>query len=119
MGRLCEQQNVKRRAVKKRQSEHIGYITNNITSQPTVEHFNLTGHSTSDLSVTILELLKRRDESYKKEIGKYFTRKLNAYHIGINRQKLEMGIFCIYRGLVLQVNRLGNLKIIVLRNEFA
>ena len=75
------------RFLKKRLSEHIGYITNKITSQATGEHFNLPGHSTSDLTVTILELVKRRDDLYRKEREKYFIRKFNAYHNGINRQK--------------------------------
>ena len=36
-------------------SQHAGYIRNENLSQPTGKHFNLRGHSLSDMSFVILE----------------------------------------------------------------
>ncbi len=38
-----------------RLSNHVGYIRNKNLSQPTGKHFNLRGHSLSDMSFVILE----------------------------------------------------------------
>ena len=42
--------------------EHRGYISKNDTSKATGEHFNLPGHSLSDLTVTTLEQVKNNDQ---------------------------------------------------------
>ena len=52
----------------------------------TGEHFNIPGHSLSDLTVTILERVKSTDDLYRKERGKYLIRKFNTYYRGLNRQ---------------------------------
>ena len=75
------------RLFKKRISEHIGYITNKVTSQATGEHFNLPGHSMANVTVTILELVKFNNEPYRKERERYFIRKFNASKSGMNGQK--------------------------------
>ena len=41
-------------------SQHAGYIRNKIVNQPTGKHFNLRGHSLSDMSFVILEKVFRQ-----------------------------------------------------------
>ena len=53
----------------------------------TGHHFNLPSHSLSDLSVTIIEQVKKNDENYRREREKYFIRKFNTFYSGMNRQK--------------------------------
>ena len=67
-------------------AEHRGYVTNQILSTPTGEHFNLPGHSLADLTMVILEKVRSQDELYRKEREKYFIRKFNTYYGGLNKQ---------------------------------
>ena len=69
-----------------RLAEHRGYISNQDTSKATGEHFNSPGHSLSDLSITVLEKVKKNDDLYRKEREKYFFRKFNTFYKGLNRQ---------------------------------
>ena len=73
------------RLVKARLSDHRGYISNQVIGVATGDHFNLPGHSLADLSITILERVKKNDENYRKEREKYFINKLNTHYKGINR----------------------------------
>ena len=73
------------RILKFRLAEHRGYVNNN-DDTATGEHFNMPGHSLSDLTVTILERVKSTDDLYRKEREKYFIRKFNTYYRGLNRQ---------------------------------
>jgi hypothetical protein len=57
------------------------------TSKATGAHFNKPSHSLANLTVTVLEQVKFKDESYRKEREKYFIRKFNTYNNGMNRQK--------------------------------
>ena len=50
------------------------------------DHYNSPGHSVSDLSVTILEKVKKNCELYRKERERYLINKFNTYYKGINRQ---------------------------------
>ena len=43
------------RSSDERMRQHIGYIRNLHTNQPTVEHFNLPGHELYNLKVSVLE----------------------------------------------------------------
>ena len=74
-----------KRILKFRLADHRGYV-NNGDDTATGEHFNLPGHSLSDLSITILEQVKRKDTLYRKEREKYFIRKFNTFYRGLNRQ---------------------------------
>ena len=73
------------RILKFRLAEHRGYV-NYGDDTATGEHFNLPGHSLSDLSITILEQVKKKDDLYRKEREKYFIRKFNTFYRGLNRQ---------------------------------
>ena len=74
-----------RRSMKFRLAEHRGYVNNNVDT-PTGEHFNLPGHSLSDLRVSILEKVRSKDDMYRKERERYFIRKFYTYYKGLNRQ---------------------------------
>ena len=52
--------------------------------QPTGRHFNLKGHSLSNMNVTVLENVKKKDIYYRKERESYFIRKFNTYYEGMN-----------------------------------
>ena len=45
--------------------DHCGYINSNIDNA-TGSHFNLAGHSLADLSVTVLERVKKQDNAFRK-----------------------------------------------------
>ena len=75
-----------KRIMKFRLAEHRGYVTNQILSTPTGEHFNLPGHSLADLNMVILEKVRSQDDLYRKEREKYFIRKFNTYYRGLNKQ---------------------------------
>ena len=59
-----------KRILKFRLADHRGYINNQDESKATGEHFNSPGHSLSDLS--IIALVKKNDDLYRKEREKYF-----------------------------------------------
>ena len=67
-------------------AQHRGYIQNRKFNQPTGYHFNQPGHSVSDMSVTILEKVKYRDELYRREREKYLINKFDTYKNGMNKQ---------------------------------
>ena len=71
--------------LRKRILQHRGYIQNNMLSQATGSHFNLPGHDESNMTVLVLERVKKNDELYRKEREKYLIRKFNTFFKGINR----------------------------------
>ena len=73
------------RQLKKRLSDHRGYISSQVESRATGAHFNLPGHSLADLSVTLLEQTKS-DPEYRREREKYFIRKFDTVNNGINKE---------------------------------
>ena len=74
------------RNLKKRLEDHRGYIVNKKLNQATGAHFNLPGHSLSDLKVMILEQVKSPDTEYRKQRENYHIRNFNTFHNGMNRQ---------------------------------
>ena len=96
----CKKENCKakyvgetKRTIKDRLADHRGYIKNEKQETTTGEHFNSPGHSLSDLKITVLEVVKKKDDLYRKEREKYFIRKFNDHHRrytfydGLNRQQ--------------------------------
>ena len=55
-----------KRILKFRFSEHRGYVNNN-DDTATREHFNMPGHSLSNMTMTVLEKVKTSDDMYRKE----------------------------------------------------
>ena len=52
--------------LKFRLDDHRGYVNNDVNTA-TGSHFNQPGHCLADLSVTILEQVKKSNDSYRKE----------------------------------------------------
>ena len=73
------------RKLKERMSEHRGYVTNRILTEATGLHFNLPGHSIANMTITILEKVKKNDPLYRREREKYLIRKFNTFYKGLNR----------------------------------
>ena len=69
------------RVLKNRLAEHIGYVKSKNINQPTGEHFNLPGHTLSNMNILILEKVKNFNTNYRKEREKYLIRKLNTYYM--------------------------------------
>ena len=78
---------VTQRSFRKRVNEHIGYVKNKKISEATGEHFNLPGHSHTDMKFTIIEQVKSLDPVYAREREKLHIKKFNTYHKGINKQE--------------------------------
>ena len=53
------------RLMKHRFSEHRGYVNNQVKSVATAEHFNLPGHSLANMTMTILEQVKKKNHVKK------------------------------------------------------
>ena len=73
------------RKLRDRICEHLGYINTKKLNQPAGEHFNLPGHSRSDMKVLILERVLKKDSDYRKERESYLIRKFNTFYKGMNK----------------------------------
>ena len=67
-------------------NEHRGYVANKHLSKATGAHFNLPGHSTNDMRVTILEKVHSMDPLVRKEREELFIRKFNTKYKGMNKK---------------------------------
>ena len=88
----CDKDNCKMRYIgetirefKQRIYDHLGYARNQKTNQATGNHFNLPGHGPENMKFTIIEKVKKVDETYRKERERYFIEKFNTFHAGINK----------------------------------
>ena len=64
-------------------SEHKGYVVNQ--HEATGNHFNLPGHTISDMEVTILEKVFNTDRNYRKNREKMYIQKYNTKFKGLNK----------------------------------
>ena len=60
-------------------------MRNKITKKSTGHHFNLPGHSLSNMKVTVIEKVKKVDQNYRKEREHHFIRKFKTNYKGMNR----------------------------------
>jgi hypothetical protein len=74
-----------KRTLKSRLAEHCGYVENK-DSTATGQHFNSPGHSLADLSITVIEQVKKIDLGYRKEREEHHIRRLNTLYKGLNRK---------------------------------
>ena len=56
-----------------RMSEHIGYVRNKKLNQATGFHFNQPGHYIHNMTFTVIEQVRKRNNSYRKERELYHT----------------------------------------------
>ena len=73
------------RSLQKRFSDHRGYVTNKILKKATGQHFNLPGHSISDMEVTILEKVFNKDSQFRRAREKNYIQDFNTKYKGMNR----------------------------------
>ena len=73
------------RSAKVRFKEHIGYVENVQLEKATGNHFNLPGHSISDMQFVILEKIYSKDPGVRKERESLFIKNFNTLHKGINK----------------------------------
>ena len=80
------------KAVKDRFKEHKGYVTQHSNllkkgkAKATGHHFNLPGHSESDMRITVVEKVHSRDPFMLEEREKFYINKFEAKFRGINRK---------------------------------
>ena len=67
-------------------SDHRGYIVNKNTNTATGHHFNLPGHSLADLSVIVIEQVKKNYTLYRKEREEFHIRRFNTLYKGMNKK---------------------------------
>ena len=73
------------RSLQKRFSDHRGYVTNKILKKATGQHFNLPGHSLSDMEVTIVEKVFNKDGQYRRAREKHYIQDFNTKYKGMNK----------------------------------
>ena len=83
----CSQQYIgeTERMLKERFSEHKTYVNTKNKSKTTGVHFNLKGHSVSDMEITIIEKVFNKDPRFRKERKKLYIQKFNTKYRGLNR----------------------------------
>ena len=74
------------RSLQERFSEHKAYVMSRHLGKATGIHFNLSGHSVSDMKVTILEKVHSLDPLVRKEREDLFIRKFNTKYKGLNKK---------------------------------
>ena len=74
------------RKFQQRLSEHLGYIRSKTLSQPTGLHFNLPGHSASDMKGTIIEHCGDKSKTYRKLRESFFINQFNTVRKGMNKK---------------------------------
>ena len=72
------------RTLQSRFSEHRGYVTNQIVTKATGDHYNLPGHSVADMKVSIIEKVHSRDVLVREERENLFIKNMNTKYKGLN-----------------------------------
>ena len=67
-------------------SEHIGYIKSEKISEPSGDHFNLPGHSLSDMEGLVLEEVTNRNPFILKARETMMIQKFDAFRFGLNKE---------------------------------
>ena len=67
-------------------SEHIGYIKSEKIFEPSGDHFNLPGHSLSDMEGLVLEEVKNRNPFILKARETMMIQKFDAFRFGLNKE---------------------------------
>ena len=74
------------KSLKERLSNHIQQIKSLIPTTATGEHLNETGHSLSNMIITIVETIKNEDTNYRNEREKFHIKQFNSFYKGLNIQ---------------------------------
>ena len=83
----CEMQYVGEtyKRLKDRFLQHQGYVRSNKITKATGQHFNLPGHSLSDMRITAIEQIHSNDHMYRKVREKMYINLGNTKHKGMNK----------------------------------
>ena len=84
----CREQYVgeSNRSLQHRFSEHLGYVRNKHVNKVTGEHFNLRGHSQSDMQISIIEKIYSNSDQFRKQRERMFICKFNTKYKGMNKK---------------------------------
>ena len=74
------------RTLAKRFSEHLGYVRNHL-NEPTGKHFNLAGHSISDMEISILEKVYTKSRATREIRESFYIQEFQTELLGINEKK--------------------------------
>ena len=74
------------RELRKRFSDHKGYIENKHLNTVTGFHFNSVGHSLDNVKILIIEKVRKLDTQYRKERETYLINKFNTMYEGLNKK---------------------------------
>ena len=75
-----------KRSLRSRFADHRGYVKGKQTEKATGMHFNLPGHSVTNMKVSIIEQVKYNSDLYRKEREDFYIRRFNTYNEGFNRK---------------------------------
>ena len=75
-----------KRSLKERFSDHKNYVRNYHLNQATGAHFNEPGHKIEQMKVIAIEKLKNKNTLYRKAKERFFIKKIDSYHNGINKR---------------------------------
>ena len=67
-------------------ADHCGNVVNKDTTTANRQHFNLPGHSLSDLIITVIEQVRKNDIIYRKEREEFHIRRFDTLNRGLNRK---------------------------------
>ena len=74
-------------SLKDRFLDHLGYARRGEIEKATGGHFNLPGHSLSDMSISVLESVKEKNTFYRECRESFHIENFNLQRKGINRKR--------------------------------
>ena len=70
----------------KRFSQHRDYVKQGMLSEPSGQHFNLPGHSVSDMEGLVIEQVNNKDPFILKAREHHYIRMFDTYRNGLNKE---------------------------------
>ena len=67
--------------------QHLGYVNRRDLSQATGRHFSGQGHSTADMTISVLEKINQEDPMYRKEREHFRIQEFDLVRKGLNGKK--------------------------------
>ena len=74
-------------SLKDRFLDHLGYARRGEIEKATGGHFNLPGHSLSDMSISVLESVKEKNTFYRECRESFHIENFNLQRKGINKKR--------------------------------
>ena len=67
--------------------DHAGYVRRKEVEKSTGHHYNMPGHSLSDMTISVLKRIKQDDPMYRKRRESYHIAQFDLVHNGVNRKR--------------------------------